>query len=100
MGLCCTEDNTPSNFPSIIHAFWWAIVRILILHEICRISEIRMYFRNQNEEFRLKFTYGKLCLSLLLSIISNVQAIEMHTIEPTIFRCLQLRGHVVNGWIW
>lgn len=28
MGLCCTEDNTPSNFPSIIHAFWWAIVTL------------------------------------------------------------------------
>mmetsp|Transcript_41404 Transcript_41404/g.65602 ORF Transcript_41404/g.65602 Transcript_41404/m.65602 type:complete len:463 (-) Transcript_41404:156-1544(-) len=25
-GLCCTEESAPSDFPSIVSAFWWSLV--------------------------------------------------------------------------
>jgi voltage-gated potassium channel Kch len=25
-GLCCTEENSPNDFPSIISTFWWSLV--------------------------------------------------------------------------
>lgn len=30
-GLCCTEDNSPNDFPSIIAACWWAVVTLTSL---------------------------------------------------------------------
>lgn len=30
-GLCCTEDNSPVDFPSIIAACWWAVVTLTSL---------------------------------------------------------------------
>lgn len=25
-GLCCTEDSSPNDFPSVVSAFWWSLV--------------------------------------------------------------------------
>lgn len=30
-GLCCSEDNSPLDFPSIVNACWWAVVTLTSL---------------------------------------------------------------------
>merc|ERR1719424_900212 len=25
-GLCCTEESSPNDFPSVVAAFWWSLV--------------------------------------------------------------------------